>query len=137
MRPLTSGPRKRPTADVPDRPADPPYAPGMSSTTRSARLAATVLAGGLLLVPLAGCSFTSHSVSCSGTSCSVTLKGDGASADLLNTSIAFGGVENGRATLRVGDKEVSCGQGESVSAGPLRVECTEVTEDAVTVTASL
>src|SRR3954464_13012197 len=107
----------------------------MPSTTRPARLAATVLAGGLLLAPLAGCSFTSDSVSCSGTTCSVTLKGDGASADILNTTLGLTGVENGRATLRAGDTEVSCGQGESVTAGPLDLECTEVTEDSVTLSA--
>jgi hypothetical protein len=109
----------------------------MSSRARSPRLAATVLAGGLLLAPLAGCNFTSDNVSCSGTTCSVTLTGDGASADVLNTTLALAGVENGRATLRVGDTEVSCGQGESVSAGPLALECTEVTDDGVTLSASL
>jgi hypothetical protein len=106
----------------------------MTPTPRSARLAATVLAGGLLL---AGCNVTSDTVSCSGTSCSVTLSGDGASADVLNQKLAFGGVDNGRATLRVGDKEVSCAQGESVDAGPLSLECTEVTDDSVKLTASL
>jgi len=107
------------------------------STIRSTRLAAPVLAGGLLLVPLAGCSFSSHSVSCSGSSCSVTLSGDGASAEILGTDLAFGGVENGRATLRVGDQEVSCAQGENVSAGPLSLECTTVTDDSVELTASI
>ena len=108
-------------------------------TTRSdaTRLAAPVLAGGLLLASLAGCSFNSHSVSCSGSSCSVTLKGDGASAEILGTDLAFGGVQDGRATLRVGDNEVSCAQGESVSAGPLSLECTAVTEDSVELSASL
>jgi len=106
-------------------------------TTRPARLAGTVLAGGLLLAPLAACNVTSDTVSCSGTSCSVTLSGDGAKADLLNTTLAFGGVENGRATLRVGDTEVSCAQGEQVQAGPLTLECSEVGDDSVKLTASL
>jgi hypothetical protein len=106
----------------------------MTPTPRSARLAATVLAGGLLL---AGCNVTSDTVSCSGTSCTVTLSGDGASANVLNQKLAFGGVDNGRATLRVGDKEVSCAQGDSVDAGPLSLECTEVTDDSVKLTASL
>ncbi len=101
------------------------------------RLAAPLLAGGLLLAPRGGCSAGSDSVSCSGTSCTVTLSGDGTSVDLLNTSIAFGGVENGRASLRVGDAEVSCTQGESVSAGPLSLKCTEVTDTSVKLTASL
>jgi hypothetical protein len=109
----------------------------MTSMPRPARPAAIVLAGGLLLAPLAACNVTSNSVSCSGTSCSVTLSGDGAKADLLNTTVAFGGVDNGRATLRVGDQEVSCAQGESVQAGPLNLECTEVTENSVKLTASL
>jgi hypothetical protein len=109
------------------------------STTRSdaTRLAAPLLSGGLLLAALAGCSFSSDSASCSGGSCSVTLKGDGASAEILGTDLAFGGVEDGRATLRVGDNEVSCAQGESVSAGPLALECTEVTDDSVELSASL
>jgi hypothetical protein len=40
------------------------------STTRSdaTRLAAPLLAGGLLLASLAGCNINSHSVSCSGSS---------------------------------------------------------------------
>jgi len=109
----------------------------MPTTARATRLAATVLAGGVLLAPLAGCSFSSNSVSCSGGTCSVTLSGDGADADLLGTSIAFGGVQDGRATLRVGDAEVSCAQGESVSAGPLSLECTKVTDDSVELSASL
>jgi hypothetical protein len=108
----------------------------MSSTTRP-RLAATLLAGGLLLAPLAGCNLSSNSASCSGTSCSVTLTGDGAKADILGTNLAFGGVRDGRATLSVGGKSVSCAQGEGVSAGPLKLSCTEVTDNSVKVTASL
>jgi hypothetical protein len=109
----------------------------MPLTTRPARLAATVLAGGLLLAPLTGCNFTSKNVSCSGTTCTATLSGDRASADVLGRNLAFGGVQNGRATLRVGDAEVSCAQGERVSAGPLALECTEVTGDSVKISASL
>ena len=109
----------------------------MTSTSRRARLAATVLAGGLLLVPLSACNVKSDSFSCSGTSCSVSLSGNGATATVFNTTLAFGGVSNGRATLRVGDHEVSCAQGEKVAAGPLTLECTEVTDDSVKLTASL
>jgi hypothetical protein len=109
----------------------------MPTTTRPARLASTVLAGGLLLAPLAACNVTSDSASCSGGSCSVTLKGDGASARILGHDLAFGGVQNGRATLRVGNSEVSCAQGQSVSAGPLSLRCSEVTGDSVKLTASL
>jgi hypothetical protein len=96
-----------------------------------------VLAGGLVLVPLAGCSFGSDTVSCSPTSCTATLSGDAASVDILGTTVTFGGVQDGRATLGVGDASVSCAEGESVGAGPLKVTCTTVTADAVEITASL
>ncbi len=108
-----------------------------TSTTRTARCAAGLLAGGLVLAPLAGCTLTSHNVSCSGNSCSVTLTGDGAEAEILGTTVSLDSTENGRAGLRVGGASVSCGQGESVSAGPLSLECTTVTDDSVELTASL
>ena len=149
-----------------------------TTTTARRRLAPAVLAGALLLVPLAGCGGTTDTdaapeatatesapagatddptattdpgatgatgtdggtnadVNCTGTSCSVNLSGDGAQADILGTPIVLGAVESGRASIRVGDQEIGCSQGESVSAGPLTLECTTVTEDAVTMTASL
>lgn len=142
------------------------------------RLAPGVLAGALLLGPLAGCGDTANvdatptgtptqstpamgtggptatsepgstgatgtgggtdaGVDCSGSSCSVTLSGDGAQAEVLGTPIVLGAVEDGRASIRIGDKELACSQGESVSAGPVTVACTTVTEDSVTMTASL
>jgi hypothetical protein len=108
----------------------------MSSTTstRIARTAAGVVVGGLLLT---ACSFSSDNVSCSTSSCTATLSGDAAKAKVLGTTVTFGGVTDGRATLGVGDASVSCAEGESVSAGPLSVTCTSVTEDAVKLTASL
>jgi hypothetical protein len=108
-----------------------------TSTTRAARLATALLAGGLLLAPLGGCTFTSNNVSCSGNSCSVTLSGDGAEAEILGTTLTFGGVQDGRAELSVGGTGVSCAEGESVSAGPLSLQCTTVTDDSVELTASL
>ncbi len=105
-----------------------------TTTTRAARLAAAALAGGLALT---ACSFTSNDFSCSGSSCSVTLTGDGSEVEILGTSLAFGGVQDGRAELRVGDASVSCAQGETVNAGPLTLECTTVGTDSVEVTASL
>ena len=108
-----------------------------TSTTRTARLAAGLLAGGLAIVSLAGCSFTSNNVSCSTSSCSVTLTGDGAEAEILGTTLSFGGTQDGRASLSVGGASVSCGEGESVTAGPLQLTCTSVTDDSVELTASL
>lgn len=80
---------------------------------------------------------TNADVNCSGTSCSVTLSGDGAEADILGTAVVLETVEDGQATVRVEDREVSCREGETVSAGPLTLECTNVDEDAVTMTATL
>jgi hypothetical protein len=79
---------------------------------------------------------TDATVDCAGNSCSVTISGD-ATANVLGTQISLGDVQNGRATLGVGDRQVSCAQGESVSAGPLTLECTTVTGDSVTLTARL
>ena len=109
----------------------------MSTTTRLPRLAAGVLAGGLALAPLAGCSFTSENVSCTTSSCTATLNGDGAEAEILGTTVTFGGVQDGRASLGAGGASVSCAEGESVGVGPLQIECTSVTEDAVEITATL
>jgi hypothetical protein len=109
----------------------------MSSTTRTARLAAGLLAGGLLLAPLAGCSFGSDNVSCTTSSCTATLSGDGAEAEILGTTVTFAGVQDGRASLSVAGASISCGEGESVGAGPLQIECTSVTDGAVEITATL
>ena len=90
-------------------------------------------AGVLLLLPLTACS--SDNVDCSGTTCTVTLEGDGAKASILGHDVAFVGTENGKATVSVGDASVSCAQGESVSAGPLSLTCTTVTDDRLELTA--
>ena len=110
----------------------------MSTTSsRASRLAAGALAGGLTLLPLTACSFSSDNFSCSGSECSVTLSGNGAEVEILGTSLALGGVQDGRASLEVGNASVSCAQGETVSAGPLTLSCTTVQSDSVELTASL
>ncbi len=130
-------------------------------TAYRTRRASGLLAGALLLMPLTACSDTAEpggadaspeatetgdatgsedttvDVDCSGDSCSLTMSGDGAEAEVLGTTIVLGGVENGRATFRVGNEDLTCGQGESASVGPLTFECTTVTEDTVTMTATL
>jgi hypothetical protein len=115
------------------------YARVMASrtTTRPARIAAGLLTGGLLLAPLTACTFTSNNVSCSPSSCTVTLTGEGAEAEILGTTLTFGGIQDGRATLSVGGASVSCGEGESVTAGPLELQCSSITDDGVELTASL
>lgn len=108
----------------------------MPQTPRT-RLAAGLLAGALALAPLAGCSFTSNGFSCSGSSCTVTLNGEGSEVEILGQSVRLGGVQDGRATITVGGASVSCGEGEAVTAGPLALECTSVTDGAVELRASL
>lgn len=76
-------------------------------------------------------------VSCSGTSCSVTLTGDVTSVSVLGTRVTFGGVQDGQATLGVGGRQLACRQGDSVSAGPLRLTCTTVQPDRVALRAGL
>ena len=105
--------------------------------TSHTRLSAGLLAGALALVPLAGCSFTSNGLSCSGSSCTVTLDGEGSEVEVLGTTVTLGSVQDGRASITVGGTSVSCGQGESVAAGPLQLECSSVTDGGVELRASL
>lgn len=104
-------------------------------SSRSPRLLPGLVATALLVLPLAACSFTSQNVDCNGNRCTATLSGDGAEAKILGTTLAFAGIKDGRATLSVGDASVSCAQGESVSAGPLTMTCTSVTDDKVQLSA--
>lgn len=110
----------------------------MSATTTSrARLSGGLLAGGLGLAALTGCSFGSENVSCSPSSCTVTLESSDAQVQVLGTTLAFDGTEDGRASLRVGSANVSCAEGENVSAGSLSLECSSVSADRIELTASL
>ena len=109
----------------------------MPATSRRTRTAAGLLTGALVLIPSAACDFNSDSVSCSGNSCSVTLSGDGAKAKVLGSTIGFIGASNGQASVSVAGHTVSCTQGQRVSAGPLHLECTKVTDGSVELTASL
>jgi hypothetical protein len=108
-----------------------------TSTNRAARTVSGLLTGALLLAPLTGCSFSSKNVTCSGSTCTVALSGDGAEAKILGATLTFGGVKDGKASLSVGGAAVSCGEGETVTAGPLSLACSGVTEDSVKLSASL
>ena len=103
----------------------------------TSRRTAGLLAGGVVLAALTGCTVTSDNVSCSGSSCTVTLSGDGPEAEILGNTVTFGGVQDGRASLGVGGTTVSCAEGESVSAGPVSIECTSVTADEVQLKATV
>jgi hypothetical protein len=75
-------------------------------------------------------------VSCSDTWCSVTLGGTGSTVGIFYTTISFGGIRDGRATLGIDGRDVSCGTGQTVTAGSLTLRCTGVTADTVSFTAS-
>lgn len=75
-------------------------------------------------------------VNCSGSSCDLTLAA-GQEADVLGTTVAFDSTEDGVATLQVGNREAQCEQGQEVAAGPLTLQCSSVSDDSVTLSASL
>jgi hypothetical protein len=75
-------------------------------------------------------------VSCSISSCSLRLT-PGTTVDVLGNRVSLGGVQDGRASLGVGDRSVSCTQGQSVSAGPLTLTCSTVTAGQVVLSAGL
>jgi hypothetical protein len=66
----------------------------------------------------------------------VTLAGTGSRVQVLGTTISFTEVRDGQAALRVGDQDVTCTEGQSASAGPVTLTCTDVTGDTVTMTVS-
>ena len=76
-------------------------------------------------------------VDCSGTSCTVTLAPDAGEVEVLGTRLAYEGIEDGEATVAVGNDTATCAEGESVDTGPLTLECTTVSEEELTLTASL
>ncbi len=78
----------------------------------------------------------SSAVSCSGDTCSVRLGGDGARAHVLGAVISFRGITDGRATLRVGGRDVVLTRGAEVTTGSLRLACTDVTQSTVSLTAT-
>ena len=75
-------------------------------------------------------------VSCTDTSCSVTLGGEGSEVGVLDTQIAFVGIRDRQATVRVGGRTVSCTEGQTVTADGLTLRCTSITEDTVSFTGS-
>ena len=94
-------------------------------------------AGLLLALPLAACSSTTSATGCSGVTCTVTLTGSGSTVDVLGQHLAFAGTKGDTATISIGDRRISCTQGQSVDAGPLTLSCSEVTADSVKLRASL
>ena len=138
----------------------------MTTTRTHMTRAIGVLAGSLFVLPITGCtdatvnddalpsvtaSLPSDAPStedvgeavesaveadCSGTTCELTLAA-GQEADVLGMTISFTSSEDGTATLQADGRSVTCTEGEDVSAGPLSLQCSAVSDDSVTLTASL
>ena len=79
------------------------------------------------------CSSSVSIVSCINNACTVTLSGNSV-VRLQGTTFSVDRIEDGRATLRVNDQDVSCTQGQTVSVGSVTLTCTRVTSDTVTFT---
>jgi hypothetical protein len=75
-------------------------------------------------------------VNCTNDTCTVTMGGSGSTVQIFDTTISFGSISDGRATLRVDDQDVTCVTGETVTAGSLTLTCTDVTADTVSFTAT-
>ena len=67
----------------------------------------------------------------------MTLAGTGSRVQVLGTTISFEDVRDGQVAFRVDDQYITCTEGQSASAGPVTLTCTDVTSDAVTITVSL
>ena len=115
-----------PSGEAPTSADAPPSASAEASAPASDGATASATAGGAATVSL---------VSCRENTCTVTLGGAGSLVRVFDTTIAFVGIDEGTATLRVEDQEVSCREGAGVPAGSLQLECTGVTEDTVEFTA--
>ena len=102
----------------------PPPQPG-GGTTAGASSGAAGSAGG---------SGSASDVDCSAGTCSLTLTGAGAEAAVLGTSVVLGRTADGQASFRLSGMDASCGAGESTSVGSFTVECTTVTDTALTLT---
>jgi hypothetical protein len=76
-------------------------------------------------------------VSCSGTSCSITLTNQDATVNVLGTTVTLGNVHDGQATVGIAGHDATCTEGQSLSAGPLKLVCSTITGDSVTLSASL
>ncbi len=72
-------------------------------------------------------------MTCTNGSCWVALAGHDSEAEVFDTTIVLVSIEDDRATLRVADAEVSCVQGQTVSADDLELDCISVTDDTVVV----
>jgi hypothetical protein len=99
----------------------------------TSRAAAVLLAG----LALTACSSTTSATACSGTTCTLTLKGTGAAVDVLGQHVALTDLQDGRATVSLGGRSLTCTEGQSVDAGPLTLSCSHITPDSVELRASL
>lgn len=96
----------------------------MSTRLRSA--ATAILAGTLLVVPLAGCSSSSYT--CNSSGCNVSLSGKGADVEISDgVKVELHEATDGTARITLGKAgEVSCTQGQVIELNDAKVTCNEV-----------
>ena len=79
-----------------------------------------------------------RAVSCDVHTCTLTLRTtDPREVQAFGATLALDGVEDGVASLTVGDARVECGPDEGVHAGTLTLFCDDVTARSVTLTAEV
>ena len=86
----------------------------------------------------AGETAPSRGVTCDVHTCTLTLRTtDPREIRAFGATLSLDGVEDGVASLTVGDGKVDCRADESVEAGPLTLFCDDVTADSVRLTAEV
>jgi hypothetical protein len=112
----------------------------------SPRRRATGLVGGAAVAAvLAGCTGSMgaeaaprRGVSCDVHTCTLTLRTtDPRELEAFGATLSLDGVQDGVASLTVGDARVECGRNEGVRAGSLRLFCDDVSAGSVTLTAEV
>jgi hypothetical protein len=104
-----------------------------------------LVAGAAVAAVLTGCTGAggsdaapSRGVTCDVDTCTLTLRTAGArQIEAFGADLTLDGVEDGVASLVVGDARVECGRDEAVRAGALTLFCDDVTAAGVTLTAEV
>jgi hypothetical protein len=86
----------------------------------------------------AGRETPTRGVTCDVHTCTVTLRTtDPRELEAFGATLRLDGIQDGAASLTVGDARVQCSQNQGVRAGARTLFCDEVTADSVTLTAEV
>ncbi len=97
----------------------------------SRRVIASAVGLVLGLATVTGCTSTSYK--CTNETCSVTLNGSGSDTELYDdaVTITLNGADGSTAELDVDGEQLSCEEGDTVTAEQVDVTCTSVGDDEV------